>query len=176
MELLRKQKIMNNNMKKTIKKAQNGAKSDSLMKESIRKKSFAGEQERIANSQKKYIGKPIDSLLKSPGWGAIQKQSKSTYSVVNGKLGNPPYQPTPEDRLETARKARESAKKDSIASVKARVKKQKTGGKTMLKRADGSVSQRGLYDNIRAAKGSGKKPTAAMLKQEKKIKAQSKKK
>ena len=49
-------------------------------------------------------------------------------------------------------------------------------GKQMLKRADGSVSQRGLYDNIRAAKGSGKKPTAAMLKQEKKIKAQSKKK
>jgi hypothetical protein len=56
------------------------------------------------------------------------------------------------------------------------IKKQKTGGKTMLKRADGSYSQRGLWDNIRAAKGSGKKPTAAMLKQEKKIKAQSKKK
>ena len=41
----------------------------------------------------------------------------------------------------------------------------------MLKRKDGSVSKRGLWDNIRAAKGSGKKPTAAMLKQEKKIKA-----
>jgi hypothetical protein len=45
----------------------------------------------------------------------------------------------------------------------------------MLKRKDGSVSKRGLWDNIRAAKGSGKKPTAAMLKQEKKIKAKSKK-
>ena len=42
--------------------------------------------------------------------------------------------------------------------------------KPMLKRADGSTSQRGLWDNIRAAKGSGKKPTAEMLKQEKKIK------
>jgi hypothetical protein len=83
-------------------------------------------------------------------------------------------QPTPEDRLEIARKARESAKKDSIASVKSRVKKQKTGGKTMLKRADGSVSQRGLWDNIRANKGSGKKPTAQMLKQERKIKAKKK--
>ena len=41
----------------------------------------------------------------------------------------------------------------------------------MLKRKDGSYSQRGLWDNIRAAKGSGKKPTAEMLKQEKKIKA-----
>jgi ribosomal protein S19E (S16A) len=48
--------------------------------------------------------------------------------------------------------------------------------KQMIKRKDGSVSQRGLWDNIRANKGSGKKPTAAMLKQEKKIKAKSVKK
>jgi len=33
-----------------------------------------------------------------------------------------------------------------------------------------------LWNNIRANKGSGKKPTAAMLKEEKKIKAKSKKK
>jgi hypothetical protein len=46
----------------------------------------------------------------------------------------------------------------------------------MLKRKDGSKSRRGLWDNIRAAKGSGKAPTAQMLKQEKKIKAQTKKK
>jgi hypothetical protein len=51
-------------------------------------------------------------------------------------------------------------------------KTMKSGG--MLKRADGSYSKRGLWDNIRAAKGSGKKPTAAMLKQEKKIKAKTK--
>ena len=44
----------------------------------------------------------------------------------------------------------------------------------MIKRKDGSVSQRGLWDNIRANKGSGKKPTAEMLKQEKKIKAKKK--
>ena len=48
--------------------------------------------------------------------------------------------------------------------------------KQMIKRKDGSVSQRGLWDNIRANKGSGKKPTAAMLKQEKKIKAKGVKK
>jgi hypothetical protein len=55
------------------------------------------------------------------------------------------------------------------------------GGKQMLKRADGSTSQRGLWDNIRAAAKknkaagkAGKKPTAAMLKQEKKIKAKGK--
>lgn len=48
--------------------------------------------------------------------------------------------------------------------------------KQMLKRKDGSVSQRGMWDNIRENKGSGKKPTAQMLKQEKKIKATTKKK
>lgn len=61
-------------------------------------------------------------------------------------------------------------------------KKFKAGGKQMMKRADGSVSQRGLWDNLRAAAKRnkaagrpGKKPTAAMLKQERKIKAKSKK-
>jgi hypothetical protein len=48
--------------------------------------------------------------------------------------------------------------------------------KQLLKRKDGSYSQRGLWDNIRDNKGSGKKPTKAMLKQEKKIKASTKKK
>ena len=47
--------------------------------------------------------------------------------------------------------------------------------KQMIKRKDGSVSQKGLWDNIRANEGSGKKPTKEMLKQEKKIKAKTKK-
>lgn len=51
----------------------------------------------------------------------------------------------------------------------------KNGGKVMLKRKDGSKSPRGLWDNIRANKGSGKKPTKQMLVQEKKIKAKTKK-
>jgi hypothetical protein len=40
----------------------------------------------------------------------------------------------------------------------------------MIKRADGTYSRRGLWDNIRDNKGSGKKPTKEMLKQERKIK------
>lgn len=44
----------------------------------------------------------------------------------------------------------------------------------MIKRKDGSYSQRGLWDNIRANRGSGKKPTAEMLRQEKKIKSKMK--
>jgi len=46
------------------------------------------------------------------------------------------------------------------------------GGK-LMKRADGSYSQRGLWDNIRDNAGSGKKPTKQMLEQEAKIKAES---
>ena len=42
-----------------------------------------------------------------------------------------------------------------------------------VRRADGSYSRRGLWDNIRANKGSGKKPTKQMLAQEKKINARS---
>ena len=47
-------------------------------------------------------------------------------------------------------------------------------GGQMIKRKDGSYSQRGLWDNIRANKGSGKKPTPEMLKQERKIKSKKK--
>lgn len=43
-------------------------------------------------------------------------------------------------------------------------------GGEMIKRADGSYSQRGLWDNIRANKGSGRKPTREMIEQERKIK------
>jgi len=53
------------------------------------------------------------------------------------------------------------------------VKKAKAGA--MIKRADGSMSKPGLWDNIRKNKGSGKKPTKQMLVQEKKIKAKTKK-
>jgi hypothetical protein len=39
--------------------------------------------------------------------------------------------------------------------------------KQMIKRKNGLTSQRGLWDNVRANAGSGKKPTKAMLAQEK---------
>jgi hypothetical protein len=45
-------------------------------------------------------------------------------------------------------------------------------GGEMIKRADGSYSKRGLWDNIRDNRGSGKAPTKQMLDQEKKIRNQ----
>jgi hypothetical protein len=47
--------------------------------------------------------------------------------------------------------------------------------KEMIKRKDGSYSQRGLWDNIRDNKGSGKKPSKKMLEEGDKIKSKSKK-
>lgn len=45
----------------------------------------------------------------------------------------------------------------------------------LIKRKDGSYSKRGLWDNIRANRGSGRKPTKEMLRQERKIRAAEKK-
>jgi len=53
------------------------------------------------------------------------------------------------------------------------VPKMNKGGE-MIKRKDGSYSKRGLWDNIRKNRGSGKKPTKQMLQQEKKIKSMEK--
>jgi hypothetical protein len=50
----------------------------------------------------------------------------------------------------------------------------KDKAKELIKRKDGSYSKRGLWDNIRDNAGSGKKPTKEMIKQEKKIKKESK--
>ena len=58
---------------------------------------------------------------------------------------------------------------DQLADYGLEIPKAKKGG--MIKRADGSYSRPGLWDNIRANKGSGKKPTKAMLAQERKIRA-----
>jgi hypothetical protein len=58
---------------------------------------------------------------------------------------------------------------DQLAAFGLELPEAAKGG--MIKRADGSYSRRGLWDNIRANKGSGKKPTKAMLAQEKKIRA-----
>jgi len=49
-----------------------------------------------------------------------------------------------------------------------------SGGGDLIKRADGTYSKRGLWDNIRDNIGSGKKPTKQMLEQEAKIKSEAK--
>jgi hypothetical protein len=64
-------------------------------------------------------------------------------------------------------------KKVEPTAPKSGVRSNKSGQtppkKEMIKRKDGSVSERGLWDNVRANTGSGKKPTKSMLKEGKKI-------
>lgn len=111
------------------------------------------------------------------GRGVIAKKGAVIKKAQNGYEANPYTEAKNKlnqlvDKKATAKKKLEIAKKNAVrdtSSVKKVSPKMKTGG--MIKRADGSMSKRGLWDNIRANKGSGKKPTAAMLKQEKKIKA-----
>lgn len=93
---------------------------DSLMNESNMKKASAAQNERIAKSQLKYRGKSIDSLIKSPEWGSIYKKNvgKGQFAIADGKLGNAPNQPTPEQRLEKAKMLRQSASADSVKSVR----------------------------------------------------------
>jgi hypothetical protein len=87
------------------------------------------------------------------------------------------------DARARANSADSTKAKDIDPYILKKLANQKNGGKVtkkpmksggMIKRADGHYSKRGLWDNIRANKGSGKKPTPQMLKQEKKIKAKSK--
>jgi len=127
-------------------------------------------------------GDVIDTTL-------FRKYDPKSDSVLNKKYpGTPPKSLNPSKKAAPKRPALESEmirelnkkgamppSKKNIGRKGIKVGKAK-GGKEMIKRADGSYSQRGLWDNIRANRGSGKKPTAQMLKQEKKIKAQSKKK
>ena len=116
----------------------------------------------VISKMKKYAKDSVESEM-FPG----KKIPRSQSNYENGNFarmleGNKPKP-----------KAKPAAPKKKLKSG-GKVSKAK-GGKQMIKRADGSYSQRGLWDNIRANKGSGKKPTAAMLKQERKIKAKSKK-
>lgn len=50
----------------------------------------------------------------------------------------------------------------------------KSAKKSLIKRKDGSYSPRGMWDNIRENAGSGRKPTKAMLRQERKIRLKEK--
>jgi len=103
-----------------------------------------------------------------------KKEMRSMPKYSPRKIERKDRQATKEEirNLEKNKPAMPASQKN-IGRKGIKVKKAK-GGKEMIKRADGSYSQRGLWDNIRANRGSGKKPTAAMLKQERKIKAKGK--
>ncbi len=92
------------------------------------------------------------------------------------EMGKETKTKTPNGKTTVSKKATKSSilgMKYTDDEIRKSMEQKKNGG--MIKRADGSYSKRGLWDNIRANKGSGKKPTKQMLQQEKKIKAKTKK-
>lgn len=119
---------------------------------------------------------PLDEYKKG-GW--IQKVTKSikkrgTEGVCTGDKYGGPTCPPGSKRYNLAKTFRTMAKKEDGGYIDSfpdlNLANYEEGG--MIERADGSYSQRGLWDNIRDNIGSGKKPTKAMLEQEAKIKAQ----
>lgn len=110
--------------------------------------------------------------------GAVIKKAQNGYEAnsyteakmknIKGKVLERSIEKAGKEKADSITKGNLDRAKKILKTYKP-VSKMKAGG--MIKRKDGSISQRGLWDNIRANKGSGKKPTAAMLKQEKKIKA-----
>lgn len=95
---------------------------DSLMDVSGKKKSAAYTNQLISDSQKKYVGRPIDSLMKSPGWGKMYKENRRDVliSVQNGKLATPIGQPSADERSKMAQAQRKSASVDSANAVRYR--------------------------------------------------------
>jgi len=120
----------------------------------------------MATIKKAQTGKqlPILDSLRKKNSSILDKQYERQTQAVSKSKSKPGIKPTIKFKTKDVEVERPEPEMKS---------KLKAGG--MLKRADGSYSKRGLWDNIRAAKGSGKKPTAQMLKQEKKIKAKTKK-
>lgn len=99
--------------------------------------------------------------------------SGSSYKDFEGRptySGSLNYEVPLTDRLNLMANLRANSLKDlknSDASLGLRYSFENGGD--MIKRADGSYSRRGLWDNIRDNRGSGKKPTKEMLEQERKI-------
>lgn len=161
---------------KKVKKYQNAPKP---VKKKVPETRVLGDDLSISNAVRRLVKNPkdpdnvVNQLLRLNPITQSARAISEGITRTAGALGN-------------KRMQKENATRDSIYNAqKKELQKDKKGGtikkvkakngKEMIKRADGSYSQRGLWDNIRAAKGSGKKPTAAMLKQEKKIKSKSKK-
>jgi hypothetical protein len=140
---------------------------------------FNASLNKTMNKAKPYIN--IVDQITGPGQGPLYKQAPETFEEPEETQTTAQ---TPElsekDMKGSKRKVQKQMEKQREAKAQQDIlaQKERTGGERyfkkggeLIKRADGSYSRRGLWDNIRANKGSGKAPTKEMLKQEAKIKA-----
>jgi hypothetical protein len=146
--------VKKTNAQRLLEARENRKKLDSIT--AIKRAEIVRKKDSIVNRNANARGMDRETYNKT-----VKKESKKP-DAVSYETCDPNFSST---RCKVSKKAAKQSKSD--------FKKMKSGG--MLKRADGSYSKKGLWDNIRANKGSGKKPTKQMLQQERKIKAKSKK-
>lgn len=123
------------------------------------------------------VGHELSAFNSDHGyWNGIVEAGKD---IVNNAIGSVSNEKNVEQRVKKYGTSgmSDAEKKERLKYIKEEKEKTKSPAKMkkaapkkqMITRADGSKSQRGLWDNIRANKGSGKKPTKQMLVQAKKI-------
>ena len=160
-------------MGKIIKKAQNG---NVVKKTTAQRLAEAKENRRKLDSitaiKRAEIVRKKDSIMERNA--NARGMDLNTYKSTVRKESKKEDQPYCEGAGPNFKSTKCGVSKAGAKESKSDWGKKKNGGKVMLKRKDGSVSQRGLWDNIRANKGSGKKPTKQMLQQERKIKSKNK--
>jgi len=161
-----------------IKKAQNSEilnKRDSIVNVAKQKKADALAAQLKAINDRKEVRKadaPRKLALEQESYERRSKESGKSIAELKANDSILKIKTAKEAKKEITKPTKKLKKQGSDKPSKCAVNL-KSGG--MIKRADGSMSRRGLWDNIRKNKGSGKKPTKQMLVQEKKIKAKTKK-
>ena len=164
-------------MKRIIKKAQEGSAIPPVKKKTTAERLVEAKENRrkldsVASARRAEIVRKKDSIIQRNA--NARGMDVNTYKTTIRKESKKEDQPSCDTADPNFKSTKCGTSKAASKQSKSDWSKKKNGGKMMLKRKDGSVSQRGLWDNIRANKGSGKKPTAAMLKQERKINSKKK--
>jgi hypothetical protein len=163
-------------MKRIIKKAQEGSAIPPVKKKTAAERLIEAKENRrkldsitaikraeIVRKKDSVIARQRPDNMTKEEYQKYQKKQSRKKDVPSCNSADPNFKST---KCGTSKAASKQSKSDWS--------KKKNGGKMMLKRKDGSVSQRGLWDNIRKNKGSGKNPTKQMLQQERKINSKKK--
>lgn len=163
-------------MKRIIKKAQEGSAIPPVKKKTTAERLIEARENRrkldsITAIKRAEIVRKKDSIIARVRPDNMTKEQYQEYQRKQAKKKDVPACDTADPNFKSTRCGTSKA---ASKQSKSDWSKKKNGGKMMLKRKDGSVSQRGLWDNIRANKGSGKKPTKQMLQQERKINSKKK--
>lgn len=168
------------NMGKIIKKAQNGTVAKKTTAERLAEaKENRRKLDSITAARRAEIVRKKDSIIQRNA--NARGMDVSTYRTTARKESKKEDQPSCDTADPNFKSTKCGVSKAASKQSKSDWSKKKNGGKVMLKRKDGSVSQKGLWDNLRNKAAQNKKtgakpksPTKQMLQQERKIKSKNK--